>query len=108
MVWTREAPNLGRETELVDLTGEARGFNNRSLLPFAHVTQARLKMGSLVQGNLLVSNFNSSANLQGTGTTIVQIAPNGTLRDIVVYSIIAGEWPTVRAHLNYQLHEKAR
>jgi hypothetical protein len=35
-------------------------------------------IGSLVQGNVLVSNFNSSANLQGTGTTIVQVAPNGT------------------------------
>jgi len=37
-----------------------------------------------------------------------QIAPNGTLRDTVVYSIIAGEWPTAKAHLNYQLNEKAR
>jgi len=37
-----------------------------------------------------------------------QIASNGTLRDTVVYSIIAGEWPTVRAHLTYQLDEKAR
>ena len=37
-----------------------------------------------------------------------QIAPNGTLRDTVVYSIIAGEWPTVKAHLNYQLNEKPR
>jgi RimJ/RimL family protein N-acetyltransferase len=36
------------------------------------------------------------------------IAPNGTLRDTVVYSIIAGEWPTVKAHLSYQLNEKAR
>jgi hypothetical protein len=26
----------------------------------------------------------------------------------VVYSIIASEWPTVKAHLNYQLNEKAR
>jgi hypothetical protein len=34
--------------------------------------------GALVKGNLLVSNFNSSANLQGTGTTIVQISPAGT------------------------------
>ncbi len=33
--------------------------------------------GSLVEGNILVSNFNSSANLQGTGTTIVQITPEG-------------------------------
>src|SRR5246127_3748006 len=37
-----------------------------------------------------------------------QIAANGTLRDTVVYSIIASEWPTVQAHLTYQLHEKAR
>jgi RimJ/RimL family protein N-acetyltransferase len=37
-----------------------------------------------------------------------QIAPNGTLRDTVVYSIIAGEWLTVKAHLNYQLNEKPR
>jgi hypothetical protein len=34
--------------------------------------------GSLTQGNILVSNFNNSANLQGTGTTIVQISPTGT------------------------------
>ena len=37
-----------------------------------------------------------------------QIAPNGTLRDTVVYSILASEWPTAKAHLNYQLNEKAR
>jgi N-acetyltransferase len=36
-----------------------------------------------------------------------QVAPNGTLRDTVVYSIIASEWPTVKAHLTYQL-EKPR
>ena len=33
--------------------------------------------GSLVQGDVLVSNFNNSGNLQGTGTTIVQITPGG-------------------------------
>jgi N-acetyltransferase len=37
-----------------------------------------------------------------------QIASNGTLRDTVVYSIIAGEWPTVKAHLAWRLNEKAR
>jgi RimJ/RimL family protein N-acetyltransferase len=36
------------------------------------------------------------------------IAPNGTLRDTVVYSIIASEWPTVQAHLTYQLNDKPR
>jgi uncharacterized protein (TIGR03118 family) len=29
-------------------------------------------------GDVLVSNFNSSANQQGTGTTIVDVAPNGS------------------------------
>jgi hypothetical protein len=38
-----------------------------------------VSMGKLVQGHILVSNFNNSANLQGTGTTIVDIAPNGTV-----------------------------
>ena len=32
-----------------------------------------------------------------------QVSPNGSLRDTVVFSIIASEWPTVRAHLTYQL-----
>jgi hypothetical protein len=35
--------------------------------------------GALVQGNLLVSNFNDSQNLQGTGTTIVQISSDGAV-----------------------------
>jgi RimJ/RimL family protein N-acetyltransferase len=30
-------------------------------------------------------------------------AANGTLRDTCVYSIIANEWPTVKAHLEYRL-----
>lgn len=29
--------------------------------------------------------------------------PNGTVRDTVVYSIVAAEWPAVRAHLEWQL-----
>jgi hypothetical protein len=33
--------------------------------------------GRLVAGDTLVSNFNDSSNLQGTGTTIVQISPGG-------------------------------
>jgi N-acetyltransferase len=37
-----------------------------------------------------------------------QIAPNGTLRDTVVFSIVASEWPTVKAHLEYQLNDKPR
>lgn len=33
--------------------------------------------GALNPGDVLVSNFNNSANLQGTGTTIVRIDPSG-------------------------------
>jgi RimJ/RimL family protein N-acetyltransferase len=32
-----------------------------------------------------------------------QVAPNGSLRDTCVYSIVAGEWPAVKAHLTFQL-----
>jgi RimJ/RimL family protein N-acetyltransferase len=31
------------------------------------------------------------------------IQPNGTIRDTVVYSITAEEWPMVKAHLDWQL-----
>ena len=33
--------------------------------------------GVLHRGNVLVSNFNDKANVQGTGTTIVQVTPGG-------------------------------
>ncbi len=34
---------------------------------------------AIAAGDVLVSNFNNSANLQGTGTTIVQLTPTGAL-----------------------------
>jgi hypothetical protein len=33
-------------------------------------------VGKLIQGNILVSNFNNVGNLQGTGTSIVQYSPD--------------------------------
>src|SRR5215470_11047277 len=35
-----------------------------------------------------------------------QIADNGTLRDTCVYIIIASEWPTVKAHLTWQMESR--
>jgi hypothetical protein len=35
--------------------------------------------GAIATGDVLVSNFNNSANLQGTGTTIVSFDPHGTV-----------------------------
>jgi hypothetical protein len=36
-------------------------------------------VGRLVRGQFLVSNFNNAANEQGTGATIVQMSPNGSM-----------------------------
>jgi DNA-binding beta-propeller fold protein YncE len=35
--------------------------------------------GAIAAGDVLASNFNNSANIQGTGTTIVQLSPRGPL-----------------------------
>lgn len=45
--------------------------------------------GKLKRGNILVSNFNAASNLQGTGTTIVQLTPHGSLS--VFVQLKAGE-----------------
>ena len=50
---------------------------NGELNPYG-VAVVQSTLGALVQGSVLVSNFNNKANQQGTGTTIVQIAPDGT------------------------------
>jgi hypothetical protein len=52
--------------------------NNGDLNPYG-VARVPTTTGSLTEGNILVSNFNNSQNLQGTGTTIVQISPSGTV-----------------------------
>jgi RimJ/RimL family protein N-acetyltransferase len=54
-------------------------------------------------------NHQSRAGIERLGAKLDGIlrnhqrARNGTLRDTAVYSIIASEWPTVRAHLEFQL-----
>lgn len=42
------------------------------------VAVVRVSNGRLTRGHVLVSNFNNQANLQGTGTTIVDVAPDGS------------------------------
>jgi NHL repeat len=41
------------------------------------VANVPFSTGNLVGGDTLVSNFNAKSNLQGTGTTIMQVAPSG-------------------------------
>ncbi len=43
------------------------------------VAKVEQPVGDLKEGHILVSNFNNSANLQGTGSTIVDVAPDGTV-----------------------------
>ena len=50
---------------------------NGDLNPYGVARVPKTK-GSLIEGRFLISNFNNGANQQGTGTTIVQIGPNGT------------------------------
>jgi hypothetical protein len=41
------------------------------------MAQVQQTVGNLRAGHILISNFNNSANQQGTGTTIVDVAPDG-------------------------------
>lgn len=47
--------------------------------------------GALVENDILISNFNNSANLQGTGTTIDEISPGGQVK--VFAQISSGSVP---------------
>jgi hypothetical protein len=51
---------------------------NGDLNPYG-VARVLRSTGELVQGNILVSNFNNNNNLQGTGSTIVQVSPSGSV-----------------------------
>lgn len=52
---------------------------NGDLNPYGVAVVPRT-VGSLVAGDVLVSNFNNSKNLQGTGSTIMEISPSGAAR----------------------------
>jgi hypothetical protein len=51
---------------------------NQDKNPYGIVTVQR-SVGALVRGDILISNFNNEENLQGTGTTLVQLTPRGSL-----------------------------
>ncbi len=53
--------------------------SNGDVNPYG-VAIVRQTAGNLKEGSVLVSNFNASSNLQGTGTTIDQISSNGDVQ----------------------------
>jgi DNA-binding beta-propeller fold protein YncE len=42
------------------------------------MAEVKHSVGKLRSGHILISNFNNAGNLQGTGTTIVDMSPDGT------------------------------
>jgi hypothetical protein len=54
------------------------------------VAVVRQSEGAEVKGDVLISNFNNSKNLQGTGTTIVQVSRAGK---VSVFARISGKLP---------------
>jgi hypothetical protein len=71
----------GEETFLPRLVVSSTIPANGDLNPYgvAFVPQNFPRGGSIAPGDVLISNFNNIKNLQGTGTTIVQFTPSGTI-----------------------------
>jgi hypothetical protein len=65
---------IGQFSKLKTIASTVPG--NGDVNPYG-VAVVGLNRGKLRRGDILVSNFNNKANLQGTGTTIVQVSPGG-------------------------------
>jgi predicted lipoprotein with Yx(FWY)xxD motif len=78
----------------VDLPGHSTVPGNGDINPYGVAVVPR-SIGRLVKGDILVSNFNNKANLQGTGTTIVQLSPSGSrhLFATITPASVAGRCP---------------
>jgi len=76
--------------DLIASTVPANGDVN----PYGIVVVPR-SVGLLKRGHVLISNFNNGANLQGTGKTIVQVSPRGTVSVFAQIdpSTVAGQCP---------------
>lgn len=68
--WSKPKPSITTVGSTVPGNGDVNPYG---------VFRVPRTVGLLKRGNILISNFNNSANLQGTGTTLVQIAPNGAV-----------------------------
>src|ERR1700722_4361463 len=55
----------------------ATGPRNGDVNPYG-IAVVPESAGRLVRGHVLVSNFNAKSNIQGTGTTVMQIGPTGS------------------------------
>jgi hypothetical protein len=83
---------IGQFSKLKTIASTVPG--NGDVNPYG-VAVVGLNRGKLHRGDILVSNFNNKANLQGTGTTIVQVSPGGqqTLFAHITRSKLTGPCP---------------
>ncbi|HEV3341266.1 MAG TPA: hypothetical protein VG125_12940 [Pirellulales bacterium] len=79
LIATSAAADDGRQPFLPDIIISSTVPANGDLNPYgvAIVPQGFPSGGTIMPGDVLVSNFNNSSNTQGTGTTIVKLTPNG-------------------------------
>ena len=69
---TTAAPLIPVQTSTTPSNGDVNPYG------VAFVPAGFPKTSTVAPGDVLVSNFNDSSNVQGTGTTIVSISPDGT------------------------------
>ncbi|MBV9141559.1 MAG: hypothetical protein JO115_11675 [Pseudonocardiales bacterium] len=67
---------LAGKTQVAELASTTPG--NGDVNPYA-IWVVQRTMGAASAGDVLVDNFNNKSNNQGTGTTIVDVHPNGTV-----------------------------
>src|ERR1700683_1678957 len=86
------SPFISQFSKLKTIASTVPG--NGDVNPYGIVV-VRHSRGKLRRGDILVSNFNNKANLQGTGTTIVQVSPGGkqTLFARITRSQLTGPCP---------------
>ena len=73
------APYLSHFNTLTTLASTVPA--NGDVNPYG-VANVPFSTGTLRRGDTLVSNFNASNNTQGTGTTIVEVAPTGQVTSV--------------------------
>jgi sugar lactone lactonase YvrE len=79
--------NQFQKANVISKTTAKNGDHN----PYA-VTVIKRSIGKLVEGNILVSNFDNKEGKKGKGSTLVQITPDGSVSDFA--EIKTGELPS--------------
>lgn len=75
MIWADDDGSILKRLKTVRMLASTVPGNG-DVNPYG-VFEVKRSVGDLRQGHILVSNFNAVSNLQGTGTTIVDVAPGG-------------------------------